>query len=131
MIKKTFFIYIFLMLTVNFIFCDYDEAEFFYNSITKTPEFSLDIKLEKERFKMEEYKPNYLFEDIITTSVESVPFGFFLTFLGIYIYEATTQGNLKPAMKTLDDYKPVYFISIGSFAAFNVFYNTLFFYKYN
>lgn len=130
MIKKTFYFYIFLILFVSPVFCDYDEAEYFYNTITGTPEFSFDINLEKEKYKMEKYKHNYIFEDIITTSVESVPFGFFLTFLGIYIYEATTQGNFKPAMKTLDDYKPVYFISIGSFAAFNVLFNSLFFYKY-
>lgn len=130
MIKKIFYIYIFLMTFTILIFCNYDEAEYFYGSIIKTPEFLLDINAEKDRFKMEEYKPNYLLEDIITTSVESLPFGFFLTFLGIYIYEAATQGNFKPVMKTLDDYKPVYFISICSFTVFNVFFNCLFYYKY-
>jgi hypothetical protein len=130
MAKKIFCVLIFIIFFFNFILCDYDEAEYFYDSLTKTPEFSFDIEKEKEKYKMQEYKPNNLFEDIITTSVESVPFGFFLTFLGIYIYEAASQGNLKPEMKSLDDYKQTYFISIGSFAAFNVFFNTLFFYKY-
>ncbi|MCX8093744.1 MAG: hypothetical protein N3E50_06205 [Candidatus Goldbacteria bacterium] len=130
MIKKLFYFYLFFILFANSIFCDYDEAEYFYKSITESPEYSIDIKQIKDTYKMEEYKPNILFEDIITTSVESVAFGYFLTLAGIYIYEAITQGNFKPAMKTLDDYKPVYFISIGSFAAFNVFFNTIFYYKY-
>lgn len=130
MIKKISYFYVFFILFVSPIFCDYDEAEYFYNTITRTPEFSFAITLEKEKYQMEEYEDNYIFEDIITTFVESVPFGFFLTSFGIYIYEAVTQKNFKPTMKTLDDYKPVYFISIGSFAAFNVFFNILFFYKY-
>ncbi len=130
MIKRILYFYLLLILSVSPVFCDYDEAEYFYRSITETPEYSINIKLEKDKYKMEEYKPNYFFEDFITTSVESVPFGFFLTFFGIYIYEATTQGNFKPDMKTLDDYKQIYFISIGSFAAINVLFNTFFYYKY-
>jgi hypothetical protein len=130
MIKKILFFCLFFVLFISQIFCDYDEAEYYYNSITNTPEYFTDINLIKNKYKIEEYKKNDLLEDIITTSVESVPFGFFLTFFGLYIYEAVTQGNLKPAMKTLDDYKPVYFISIGSFAIFNVAFNTLFYYKY-
>jgi hypothetical protein len=130
MIKKIFYIFAFLTSFISPVFCDYDEAEYFYSLITRTPEFSMNVNLEKEKFKIEEYKPNYLFEDIVTTSVESIPFGYFLTMIGIYVYEAANQGTFMPKIKALDDYKSVYVISIGSFTAFTVIFNTLFFYEY-
>ncbi|HDQ26063.1 MAG TPA: hypothetical protein ENN43_04875 [bacterium] len=103
-----------------------DDAAEFYRSLTASAGFNY-----RPAFVDVGYTKNRLFEDIKTTAVESVPFGFLLTFAGIYIWEAAGQGwELRPKLGTIEDYKHVYAVSVGAFAALNVLLNTLFYYEY-
>ncbi len=104
---------------------DADEGEIAYNALTKTADFNY-----KPEYDALKYQPNYLIQDIEVSAIEAIPFGFILTFGGLFIYEALNQNTWQPKMKTVKEYTPVYIVSIGSFAAFNVLINTLFFYDY-
>lgn len=103
-----------------------DEGQEAYDSITGAAEFNY-----RPAYVENKYSNNELFQDIAVSAVEAVPFGFILAFLGIFSAEAAAQGSFQPRLKTLNDYTPVYAISIGSLAVLNIVINTLFFYDYN
>jgi len=100
-----------------------DEGEAFYNSLIINPEFSY-----KPAFIEMKYPNNEFLTDLAVTAIESVPFGFILTFIGIYAYEAASQSSLQPYLNTLEYYTPVYAASIAAFAALNMAINACFFY---
>jgi hypothetical protein len=104
---------------------DVDEGQLAYDSLTGTADFNY-----RPAYVESKYSRNELLQDIAVSAVEAVPFGFLLTFAGIYVYEAAAQSSYQPVLKTLQDYTPAYAISIGSLAALNVLINTLFFYEY-
>jgi hypothetical protein len=104
---------------------DVDEGQAAYDSLTITPDFNY-----RPAFVESKYEKNKLLSDIEVSAVEAVPFGFLLTSMGIFGIEALGQHTLQPKLKTLQEYTPVYAISIGALAALNVVVNTLFFYDY-
>jgi hypothetical protein len=104
---------------------DVDEGQAAYDSLTITPDFNY-----RPAFVESKYEKNTLLQDIAVSAVEAVPFGFLLTSLGIFGIEALLQHTLQPQLKTLQDYTPVYAVSVGALAALNVVINTLFFYDY-
>jgi hypothetical protein len=103
-----------------------DEGQAAYDSLTAAVDFNY-----RPAFVEKQYSKNELWRDIAVSAVETVPFGFILTFAGIFIYEASTQSTFQPKLGTLEQYTPVYAISIGALAAANIAVNTLFFYDYS
>jgi hypothetical protein len=104
---------------------DVDEGAAAYKALTSTADFN--YRPEYEKIK---YQKNNLIQDIAVTAIESIPFGFLLTFGGIYITKAAQQGTWTPNVGTLKDNTGTYIIAISSFAALNILINTLFFYDY-
>jgi hypothetical protein len=102
-----------------------DEGQESYDSLTTTADFNY-----RPAYVESRYHKNELYQDIAVSAVEAVPFGFLLTFMGIFVAEAAGQHTIQPKLKTLKDYTPIYAVSIGALAVLNVTINTLFFYDY-
>ena len=97
-----------------------------YKSITISAEYQFMPKFEPVK-----PKENKLFEDIKVSAIEAIPFAVLYTFVGLFLYEVSDQGTWQPKMKSVEDYKQVYYIAAGSLAALNVFVNVFSFYGHD
>ncbi|MCE5299284.1 MAG: hypothetical protein LLG37_00205 [Spirochaetia bacterium] len=132
--KKSTVLFLIVLLALPYHVLAQDESDMwtmtddlsFYSSVTASSQYR-----NTPEFKPLIYDTNDLFQDIKVTAIESVPFGFLLTFIGLWAYRAMEYSTLSPELGTLEENKQLYFISIGTFAALNVIVNAIWFYDYS
>lgn len=98
----------------------------YYRSLTTSAEFTF-----KPVYQPASFTANELFEDIKVTAVESVPFGFFLTFAAIWLDKAIEGRTISPNIGTLQTNESIYIPAIAAFAAVNVAVNVFTYYDYS
>jgi len=99
---------------------------FYYSSLTNSAEFKF-----KPVYQPASFTANELFEDIKVTAVESIPFGFFLTFAALWIDKAIEGRTISPNIGTLQTNENIYIPAIAAFAAVNVAVNVFTYYDYS
>jgi hypothetical protein len=123
-----------MLLVLGFMLKAADDSEmstltddtFYYSSLTNSADFKF-----KPVYQPASFTANELFEDIKVTAVESIPFGFFLTFAALWIDKAIEGRTISPNIGTLQTNENIYIPAIAAFATINVAVNIFTYYDYS
>ncbi len=97
----------------------------YYSSLTNSAEFTY-----KPVYQPVSFTANEWFEDVKVTAVESIPFGFFLTYAGIWVYRALQGGTFSPNIGSVESNENIFVPAIAAFATINVAVNLFTYYDY-
>lgn len=97
----------------------------FYSALTNSAEFTY-----KPVYQPVSFTANEWFEDVKVTAVESIPFGFFLTYAGIWVFRAIQNGTFTPNIGSVESNENIFVPAIAAFATVNVAINLFTYYDY-